>query len=80
MIRNSKCFTDIIAHIHKQLLRLLPKWETFSRSPQPTCSGQGAHSLGSGTSPSVGWLEMLVKVWTWKGIIPVILNDEIPST
>lgn len=37
MIRNSKCFTDMIAHIHKQLLRLLPRWE-------PTANLQWARS------------------------------------
>lgn len=53
--------------------------EPSSWAAQPTCSGQGAHSLGSVTSPSVGWLEVLVQVWTWNGTIPVILNNEIPS-
>ena len=53
--------------------------EPSSWTAQPTWGGQGAHSLGSGTSSSVVWLEVLVQVWTWNGTIPVILNDESPS-
>lgn len=61
MIRNSKCFTDMIAHIHKQLLRLLPRWETFSRSPaaglhsQPAVGKEHIHSAQSPALLSVGW-------------------------
>lgn len=60
MIRNSS-FTDMTPDIHKQLLRLLPRREIFSRSPavglhsQPGVGKEHIHSAQAPALLSVGW-------------------------
>ena len=70
MIKNSKCFTDMTAHILEQLLRLLLDGKPFPAAQQLGCTGS---TFTPGTS--AGQSEVLVQVWAQNGTTPVILND-----
>lgn len=72
VIKNSKCFTYMTAHIHMQLLKLMGKLPR-SLAQHPTLVGAGS-TLTSGTYSLADQSEVLVQVRAQNATIPVILN------
>lgn len=69
MIKNSKCFTNMTAHILEQLLRLLPRQETFPRSPATWLHREHVHPQAPLLFSQKSWFKsgsrMEPSQWSW---------------